>query len=496
LLTGKQGLCNLVQDVNSRERWRLRSSLMVAPKTLLDKIWDRHVVRELSDGRTLVHIDRHILHDGTSRQAFDGMRKLKRRFHNLDLNLAVVDHIVATLPGRTAETNVSGRERIHALQANCREFDVELYDVDNPRQGIVHVIAPELGFVLPGCTVVCGDSHTATNGALGALAWGIGTTEVMHVMAAQALLVRRPKTMRVTFSGPLPYGIYAKDLVLHLIGKHGVSAGAGFAVEYAGSTINALPIEGRMTICNMSVEFGARMGLIAVDDETLQYVAERPFAPKGALWDQALPEWRGLVSDHAASFDCEIAIDCREIEPQVSWGTTPQDIIPVGGRIPDPAQVGDAERRRAIQNALAYMDLAPGQALEGVPIDYAFIGSCTNSRLSDLEAAASILKGRKIHDGVTALVVPGSMTVKAAAEAIGLDKIFRAAGFEWRNAGCSMCVTSNGDIVAPGKRCISTTNRNFEHRQGSRSRTHLASPAMVAAAAVKGCITDVRKLLN
>ncbi len=467
---------------------------MEGSQTLVDKIWDRHVVRELSDGRTLLHIDRHILHDGTSRQAFDGMRQRKRKVRNPDLNLAVVDHIVATLPGRTGETNVSGRERIHALRANCHEFGVELYDVDNPRQGIVHVIAPELGFVLPGCTLVCGDSHTATNGALGALAWGIGTTEVMHVMAAQALLVRRPKKMRITFEGALPHGIFAKDLILHLIGTYGVAAGAGFAVEYAGPTVRALPVEARMTICNMSVEFGARMGLIAVDDNTIQYVAARPFAPKDAAWDQALPEWRGLASDDAARFDREITVDCRNVAPQVSWGTTPQDIVSIGEPVPDPDLVGDLDRRTSISRALAYMDLTPGQALEGVPIDYAFIGSCTNSRLSDLEAAASVIRGRRVHAGVTALVVPGSMAVKAAAEAIGLDRIFLDAGFEWRNSGCSMCVTSNGDIVAPGKRSISTTNRNFEHRQGPKSRTHLASPAMVAAAAVKGCITDVRKL--
>jgi 3-isopropylmalate/(R)-2-methylmalate dehydratase large subunit len=464
--------------------------------TLVDKIWNRHVVRELSDGRTLLHIDRHILHDGTSRQAFDGMRQRGLAVRNPDLNLAVIDHIVATVPGRTGETNPSGRERIHALRANAREFGVTLYDVDDPRQGIVHVIAPELGFVLPGCTIVCGDSHTATNGALGALAWGIGTTELMHVLAAQALLVKRPRKMRVTFDGAPPRGVFAKDLVLHLIGRHGVAAGAGFAVEYAGSAIRGLPIEARMTICNMSVEFGARIGLIAVDDATIQYIAGRPFAPLGAAWEQAMAEWRGWVSDGDARFDREITIDCRELAPQVSWGTTPQDIVAIGERVPDPDAIGDADHRASVARSLAYMNLTPGQALEGMPIDYAFIGSCTNSRLSDLEAAAAVLNGRKVRAGVTALVVPGSMSVKAAAEARGLDKVFRDAGFEWRNSGCSMCVTSNGDIVAPGKRSISTTNRNFEHRQGPQSRTHLASPAMVAAAAVAGCITDVRKLLN
>ena len=468
----------------------------VAAQTVIDKIWAQHVIRELSDGRTLLHIDRHLIHDGSSRQAFDGLRSLDRKVRNRALNFAVVDHIVSTLPGRTGESHPPGRERIHALRDNCREFALDLYDVDNPRQGIVHVIAPELGIALPGATLVCGDSHTATNGGLGTLAWGIGTTEVMHVMATQSLLVRKPRQMRIALrSAPAP-GVYAKDLILSVIGRHGVTAGTGFAVEYAGEAIRAMSIEERMTICNMSIEFGARMGLVAPDERAIDYVAGRPFAPTGARWDAAVAAWRALASDPQARFERELEIDCAKARPQITWGTSPQDLIAVDEPLPDPATVADAERREAMRRALSYMDLAPGRALEGLPIDYAFIGSCTNSRLSDLEAAAVVVRGRKVPAGVTALVVPGSMQVKAAAEAKGLDKVFIEAGFEWRNAGCSMCVTSNGDTVEPGKRSISTTNRNFEHRQGPQSRTHLASPASVAAAAVSGRIVDVRKLLR
>jgi 3-isopropylmalate/(R)-2-methylmalate dehydratase large subunit len=464
--------------------------------TLIDKIWNRHVIRQLSDGRTLLHIDRHLIHDGSSRQAFDGLRKMKSAVRNPALNFAVVDHIVSTLPGRTGESHPPGQERIHALRENCKQFGLELYDVDSPRQGIVHVIAPELGIALPGCTLVCGDSHTATNGGLGALAWGIGTTEVMHVMATQALVLRKPRQMRITFRGTLPEGVYAKDLILYFIGKHGVAAGIGYAVEYAGDVIRKMTPEERMTICNMSIEFGARMGIVAPDDGTVEYVAGRPFAPTGPKWDEALADWRTLKSDSNAVFDREFEFDCGALRPQITWGTSPQDLVAIDEPLPDPSKVMDLERRAVIKRALIYMALTPGHTLEDMPIDYAFIGSCTNSRLSDLEVAARVVRGRKVHQGVTALVVPGSMQVKAAAEAAGLDKIFIEAGFEWRNAGCSMCVTSNGDVVEPRKRSISTTNRNFEHRQGPQARTHLASPAMVAAAAVSGCIVDVRKLLK
>ncbi len=471
-------------------------SATTAPQTLIDKIWNQHVIRELSDGRTLLHIDRHFLHDGTNRQAFDGLRRIQRPVRNLNLNFAVVDHILSTLPGRTGESHPPGIERIHALRDNCRQFSVQLFDVNDAQQGIAHVISPELGITLPGCTLVCGDSHTATNGGLGAMAWGIGTTEVMHVVAAQALLLRKQQQLRITFNGRIGPGVGAKDMILYFMARHGVTAGTGCAVEYAGPAIRALPIEARMTICNMSIEFGSRCGIVAPDDATLQYVAGRPYAPTGALWDRAVAEWQTLASDDGAPFDREIEIDCGRIGPQVTWGNSPQEAVAIDEPLPDPAAIADSARREALARAYSYMDLAPGRTMEGVPIDIAFIGSCTNSRLSDLEAAATVVRGRKVAKGVTALAVPGSMAVKAAAEAKGLDKVFRDAGFEWRNAGCSMCVGSNGDLVPPGKRSISTTNRNFEHRQGPHSRTHLAGPAMVAAAAVSGCITDVRKLIQ
>jgi 3-isopropylmalate/(R)-2-methylmalate dehydratase large subunit len=465
---------------------------MREPQTLFDKLWSRHVIRELSDGRTLLRIDRHLIHDGSSRQAFDGMRRIKRGVRCIEQNLVIVDHIVSTLPGRTGESHPPGRERIHALRDNAREFGLTLYDVDDPRQGIVHVVAPELGFALPGTTLVCGDSHTATNGALGALAWGIGTTEVMHVMVTQSLLVKKPKRMRVIFEGKLPPGVFAKDLILYFIREHGVAAGSGYAVEYAGPAIEALGMEGRMTICNMSIEFGARMGMIGCDATTLEYVRGRPFAPTGAEWELASADWADLHTDEGATFDLEFRLDCTRLRPQVTWGNSPENLIAIDEAVPSAAE---AQLHDGVRRMLDYMDLKPGQNIEGVPIDYAFIGSCTNSRLSDLQAAAEVARGRKVAAGVTALVVPGSMAVKAAAEALGLDKVFRDAGFEWRLAGCSMCVASNGDIVPPGKRAISTTNRNFEHRQGPGSRSHLASPAMVAAAAVTGRITDVRKLM-
>jgi 3-isopropylmalate/(R)-2-methylmalate dehydratase large subunit len=469
---------------------------MAGPQTLIDKIWMQHVVRELSDGRFLLHIDRHLIHDGSSRQAFDGLRRLKRRFRNPQLNLGVIDHIVSTLPGRNGETHPAGRERIHALRDNCAEFGIELYDVDSARQGIVHVIAPELGLALPGTTLVCGDSHTATNGGIGALAWGIGTTEVMHVMATQALLQRKPKQMRICFNGAVKRGVYPKDLILYVIGRHGVAAASGHAIEYGGSAMAAMAIEGRLTVCNMSIELGARMGIVAPDECTIDYLADRPFAPRGTAWDEAVRCWRTLFSDDDATFDRTIDIDCNAVGPQVTWGISPQHLVAVDEPVPDPALVADGERRALMDRALAYMGLEPGRPIEGLPIDYAFIGSCTNSRLSDLQEAAAIVRGRRVPPGVTALVVPGSMQVKAAAEQAGLDKTFIAAGFEWRNAGCSMCVGSNGDSLAPGKRLMSTANRNFEDRPGVGARTHLASPAMVAAAAISGRIVDVRKLLR
>jgi 3-isopropylmalate/(R)-2-methylmalate dehydratase large subunit len=460
--------------------------------TLFEKIWQAHAVCPLGE-RWLIHIDRHFVHEGTSRNAFDGLRRRRRGVKNLELTFGVIDHDPSTLPGRTATTYEPSRERIGAMQENCREFGVYLFDVNDARQGIVHVIATEHGIVLPGMTVVCGDSHTATSGGVGAWGWGIGTIEVERVFATQTLLLPKPKTMRANFLGRMPDGVAAKDLILSLIGRYGVAIGTGYAVEYAGPAIRALSIEGRLTICNMSIEFGARSGLVAPDDATMEFFAGRPYAPKGELWERAMAYWRTLPSADDAVFDQEIDIDCSALKPQVTWGTSPQEVIGVDERIPDPSQVGP-ERRAAMMQALAYMGLEPGMTMEGLSIDYAFIGSCTNSRLSDLQAAAAVIKGRRVPEAVTALVVPGSSQVKAAAEALGLDRLFKDAGFQWRESGCSMCQTLGGDFVPPGRRCISTSNRNFEDRQGARSRTHLASPAMVAAAAVHGHIVDIRRL--
>lgn len=463
-------------------------------ETLFEKIWSSHTVAMLDETRAIIHIDRHVIQESTSRQAFEGLRKMNLSVRNTDLTFGVIDHSPSTAPGRTAETFEPSRYRITTMRENCKWAGITLFDLDDPRQGIEHVVAPELGITLPGCTLVCGDSHTATNGGLGAWAWGIGTTEIRHVLATQTLIVRKPRVMRVRFEGKLAPNVYPKDLILYLIGRRGVAAGAGHAVEYAGSAIRAMSAEGRMTICNMSIEFGARSGMMAVDDTTLQFLSGRPYAPAGANWDRAAAQWRNLVSDDEARFDTEIEIDCNSVAPQVTWGTSPQDVLAVDGRVPDPSGAPDAARRDYIERALAYIGLTPGQPIEGTPIDVAFIGSCTNARLSDLEAAASIVKGRRVAEGVRALVSPGSSAVKRAAEAKGLDRTFREAGFEWRESGCSMCVASNGDVVPPGSRCMATSNRNFENRQGPRSRTHLASPIMVAAAAVTGKITDVRKL--
>jgi len=379
------------------------------------------------------------------------------------------------------------------MRDNTSAHHIRLFDIGDVRQGIVHVVAPEQGLALPGMTLVCADSHTATCGALGALAWGTGTSETEHVFATQMLPQRKPKRMRINFEGTLRPGVYAKDMVLHLIGKVGISAGRGYAVEYAGPGIRSLAIESRLTICNMSIEFGAKFGLMAPDDSTFEFLQNKPYVPRGALWDRALAHWRGLPSDEGAVFDREITLDCGQIAPQVSWGTTPEEVIGVDQPIPDPALIGDPERRAALEHSLAYQGLTVGRTLEGLTIDVAFIGSCTNSRLSDLEAAAAVVDGRRVAPGVRALVVPGSSQVRRAAEQAGIDRIFRAAGFEWREAGCSMCVSINDDRVASGARCIASSNRNFENRQGPGARTHLASPAMVAAAAIAGKIIDVRK---
>jgi 3-isopropylmalate/(R)-2-methylmalate dehydratase large subunit len=463
--------------------------------TLFDKIWDQHVIRENDDGVYLLHVDRHLVHECTSALAFQGLDRAGRKPWSPDLTYTVVDHILSTQPGRNGETFEGGREFVHLLRKNAASHGLELIDFDDPRQGIVHVIAPEFGIALPGSTLVCGDSHTSTSGGVGAYAWGIGTSEVEHVLATQTIVQRKPKRMRVTFDGRIGAGVEAKDLILHLIGQVGVAAGRGYVVEYAGPAVRRLAIDGRLTICNMSIEFGARAGLVAPDDETFAYLAGRPYSPTGEMWDQALAHWRALPSDPDAVFDREIVIECAKVAPQVTWGNTPQDVGAVGDPIPDPARVADPVRRQAIERALAYLGLDPGKPLEGVPIDVAFIGSCTNARLSDLESAAAVARGRKVAPNVRALVVPGSARVKREAEAAGLVRIFLEAGFEWREAGCSMCVAINDDKVGPGERCISSSNRNFENRQGPRSRTHLASPASVAAAAVTGVITDVRKLM-
>ncbi len=463
-------------------------------KTLFDKIWDLHVVEQRPDGTEMLHIDRHVLHDFGSNIAFAKLAASGRTVRCPELTVAVQDHVVSTALGRRDDSFANGAAFAKALRDNTARHGIRLFGLGDPRQGIVHVVAPELGVALPGATLACGDSHTCTVGGLGTLAIGIGTSEVEHVLATQTLALRRPQAMRVRFDGALKQGVTAKDMVLYLIARIGIKGGVGHAVEYAGPAISSLPIEGRLTLCNMSIELGARIGMIAPDDATYGYLADRAFAPKGAAWDQALMHWRSLASDAGASFPREVAIDAGDIAPHVTWGTNPQQVLPIDGRIPDPGAIADPAARSSAERALAYMDLRPGTAIEGIPIDTAFIGSCTNSRLSDLRAAASILRGRKVASGVRALVSPGSSSVKRDAEAEGLDRVFRDAGFDWRESACSMCAGGNDDAAKPGERCISSTNRNFEGRQGPGSRTHLASPAMVAAAAVAGCIADIRKL--
>jgi 3-isopropylmalate/(R)-2-methylmalate dehydratase large subunit len=463
-------------------------------RTLFQNTWAPHVVADLGDGYALLHVDRNLLHDLSGAKGLDEVARRGHAVHSPHLSFSVPDHAVSTLPGRNAiSTEISARLvpelRDKAVAAGIRHFDV-----NDPEQGIVHVIGPELGLTLPGLLVTCGDSHTSTHGALGALAFGIGSTEIAHVLATQTIIQKKPQVMRVAFEGALPTGVTPKDMILHLIGTIGTAGGDGYAVEYAGAAIRVLPIEGRLTICNMSIEFGAKVGQIAPDDTTFEYLSGRRFAPKGAKWDAALEHWRGFPSGAGAKFDCEITLDAAQIEPQVTWGTSPEHTVGIGGRVPDPATATDSNRRDTWTAAQDYMGLTPGTALEGLPVDHVFIGSCTNGRLTDLRAAAAIAKGRKVAPNTTAWVVPGSQAVKRDAEAEGLDRIFTDAGFQWREPGCSQCVAANGEFVAPGTRSVSTTNRNFVGRQGPRARTHLASPAMAAAAAVNGRITDVRKL--
>jgi 3-isopropylmalate/(R)-2-methylmalate dehydratase large subunit len=467
----------------------------MAPRTLFEKLWEPHVVALLDDGTAILYIDRQLVHEVTSPQAFEGLRLAGRAVRRPDATFAVPDHNVPTSDRSAGIADPVSRLQVETLDANCDEFGVTEFRMDDRRQGIVHVIAPEQGITLPGMTVVCGDSHTATHGALGALAFGIGTSEVEHVLATQTLLQKRPKTMLVRIDGTLPAGSTAKDIVLAVIGRIGTAGGTGHVIEFAGEAIRALSIEGRMTVCNMAIEAGARAGMVAVDDKTIDYVQGRSYAPSGETWDRAAAQWRGLHSDPDAQFDTTIAIAAATIAPQVTWGTSPEMVVAVDGRVPDPVDADTPVRRAAWQQALVYMDLAPGTPITEIPVDRVFIGSCTNGRIEDLRAAAAVAKGRSVAAGVSAMVVPGSGLVKRQAEEEGLDAIFTAAGFEWREPGCSMCLAMNADRLAEGERCASTSNRNFEGRQGRGGRTHLVSPAMAAAAAVTGRFADVRELL-
>ena len=469
-------------------------------RTLYDKLWDAHLAAEREDGSALLYIDRHLLHEVTSPQAFEGLRLAGRSPWRIDANLATPDHNVPTTDraaGIDGITDPISRIQVETLDANCDEFGILEFRMRDPRQGIVHVVGPEQGATLPGMTVVCGDSHTSTHGAFAALAHGIGTSEVEHVLATQCLAAKKAKNFRVWVNGTLGEGVTAKDLALAIIGAMGTAGGTGYTLEYAGPAIRALSMEGRMTLCNMAIEAGARAGLVAFDEVTAAYVEGRPYAPAGALWDQALEAWSDLVSDPDASFDRELVLDASVLEPQVSWGTSPEMVAPITGRVPDPAQCDDPVRAESWAGALRYMDLAAGQALTSIALDRVFIGSCTNSRIEDLRSAAAVARGRRVASTIKqALVVPGSGLVKRQAEEEGLDEIFRTAGFEWRDPGCSMCLAMNADRLGPGEHCASTSNRNFEGRQGHGGRTHLVSPAMAAAAAISGHFTDVRILLS
>ena len=467
---------------------------MGAPRTLFDKIWDQHLVDQQEDGTCLIYIDRHLVHEVTSPQAFEGLRNADRQVRRPNATLAVPDHNVPTTDRSKGIEEEQSRIQVETLQKNCKDFGIQLFDVDDIRQGIVHIIGPEQGFTLPGMTIVCGDSHTSTHGAFGALAFGIGTSEVEHVLATQTLYQKRPANMRITVDGELPIGVTAKDVVLAIIGKIGTAGGTGHVIEYAGDVVRNLSMAGRMTICNMSIEAGARAGLIAPDQTTFDYIKGRPMAPKAAAYEQAVEFWKSLPSDEGAAYDKEVVLNAQDIEPQVTWGTSPQDVVPVTGQIPNPKQVDDPNRRAAMERSLIYMGLEPGTPINEVKIDKVFVGSCTNGRLEDLRAAAKVVEGKRVADHVEAMIVPGSGLVKHQAEEEGLDKIFVDAGFEWREPGCSMCLAMNPDKLKPGERCASTSNRNFEGRQGPGGRTHLVSPAMAAAAALAGHLTDVRKL--
>ena len=464
------------------------------PKTLYDKIWEKHLIEQRADGSFLLYIDRHLVHEVTSPQAFEGLRLAGRKLRRPDATLAVADHNVPTRDRDKGIADPESKIQVETLEQNARDFGVTYFDMEDRRQGIVHIIGPEQGLTLPGMTIVCGDSHTATHGAFGALAFGIGTSEVEHVLATQSLIAAPSKNMRINVVGDLPVGVTAKDLILAIIAQIGTAGGNGHVIEYSGAAIRALSMEGRMTICNMSIEAGARAGLIAPDQVTYDYLHGRPMAPKGDDWQRALAWWQSLPSDEGAHFDREVTVNAADLIPQVSWGTSPQDVLPITGTVPDPKNISDENHRQSLLRALDYMGLKPGTRLDSLAVDKVFIGSCTNGRIEDLRAAAAIAAGRKVAKNVVAMVVPGSGLVKEQAESEGLDKIFRAAGFEWRDPGCSMCLAMNADRLEPGERCASTSNRNFEGRQGRGGRTHLVSPAMAAAAAVTGHLTDVRHL--
>ncbi|WP_114966239.1 3-isopropylmalate dehydratase large subunit [Alkalilacustris brevis] len=469
---------------------------MTAPKTLYDKIWDDHLVDQADDGTCLLYIDRHLVHEVTSPQAFEGLRMTERKVRAPEKTIAVPDHNVPTTPDRASGVieNEDSRIQLEALDKNARDFGLNYYPVNDIRQGIVHIIGPEQGWTLPGMTIVCGDSHTATHGAFGALAHGIGTSEVEHVLATQTLIQSKSKNMKVEITGSLPPGVTAKDITLSVIGRTGTAGGTGHVIEYCGQAIRELSMEGRMTVCNMAIEGGARAGLIAPDEKTFEYIKGRPHAPKGAAWETALAWWKTLKSDEGAHWDKVVSFDASEIAPVVTWGTSPEDVLPITGTVPAPEDFTGG-KVEAARRSLEYMGLEPGTRLQDIEIDTVFIGSCTNGRIEDLRAAAAVLKGKKIKDGIRAMVVPGSGLVRAQAEKEGLSDIFIEAGFEWRMAGCSMCLAMNPDQLAPGERCAATSNRNFEGRQGRGGRTHLMSPAMAAAAALTGRLTDVRELM-
>ena len=462
-------------------------------KTLYDKIWQDHMVHQQSDGTELLYVDRHLIHEVTSPQAFEGLRLNKRNVRRPDLTLAVADHNVPTTDRSKGIMDKESKIQVDTLKNNCEEFSVELFDMNDKRQGIVHIIGPEQGFTQPGTVIVCGDSHTATHGAFGALAFGIGTSEVEHVLATQTLIQKKSKNLRVNVNGALPLGVTAKDVILKIIGTIGTAGGTGYVIEFAGEVIRNLSMEERMTVCNMTIEGGARAGLIAPDQKTFEYLKGKPKSPKGENWDKALAFWKTLYSDKDCNFDKEININANEIEPLVTWGTSPQDVVAVTGNVPEPEKEKDKDRKIAMYRSLDYMGLKPNIKISDIKIDKVFIGSCTNGRIEDLRSAAKIIKGMKVAQTVSAMIVPGSGLVKDQAEKEGLDKIFIEAGFEWREPGCSMCLAMNADKLNPKERCASTSNRNFEGRQGRGGRTHLVSPAMAVAAAINGCLTDVRK---